>query len=312
MRAIKFDSGQDVAKGAPLIEIDDAIEQADLQFNLATLKNASLGLDRQQQLTVGGNTSKASLDSAQATRDQSQAAVDRSRATIAQKAIAAPFAGRLGIRKVDVGQYVSPGTGVVTLQQLDPIFIDFPLPEQNVDTVKVGQVVEATVDAFGKRVFKGAIKSVDSRVDSATRNVLVRAEIPNPMGELKPGMFGNIDVIAGKPQAVVTLPRTGVTFSLYGDSIFVLKPAPAQASSGQPTPPAAPPAAGQPAPADPLIVERRFVRTGDTRGERVAISDGLAAGERVVSEGQLKLQPNQRVQVDTAPPAPLPTTLPRQ
>eukprot|EP01037_Dinobryon_pediforme_P029497 gene29497-33153_t len=126
VKAIHVDSGQDVAKDQVLVEIDDAVEQADLQANLATLKNADLSLERQRQLMQGGNTPKANFDAAQATRDQAAAAVDRSRSLISQKKLVAPFAGRLGLRKIDAGQYVSPGTSIVTLQQLDPIFVDFP------------------------------------------------------------------------------------------------------------------------------------------------------------------------------------------
>lgn len=289
VKAIHFESGQDIAKDQVLVEIDDAVEQADLQANLATLKNADLSLDRQRQLVQGGNTPKANFDAAQATRDQAAAAVDRSRSLIAQKKLSAPFAGRLGLRKIDAGQYVSPGTSIVTLQQLDPIFVDFPLPEQNIASLSIGQPVEVVVDAFPGKTFAGKIASIDARVSPDTRNVTLRAEVRNPERRLLPGMFANVAVLAGKPRDYVTLPRTAVTYSLYGDSVFVVKPAEQPTGGAQ----------AAPAPQDqPLTVERRFVRPGDTREDQVAILEGVQPGERVVSEGQIKLQPGMRVRID--------------
>ena len=300
IRAVHFDSGQDVAKGVLLVEIDDSVEQADLQANLATLRNADLSLDRQRQLITGGSTARSTLDAAQAQRDSAAAAVDRSRALIAQKALIAPFAGRIGLRKIDVGQYVSPGTGITTLQQLDPIYVDFPIPEQSIADLALNQIVEVKVDAWPTQVFKGKIASIDARVSPDTRNVLVRAEVENRDKSLRPGMFANVSVLIGQPRPVVTLPRTGITFSLYGDSIYVVKPAPAPAGGAQ-----AAPAGAEPV----MVVERRVVKVGDTNDDRVAIVSGVTAGEQVVSEGQIKLFPNALVRVNNAlalPPAPAP------
>ena len=289
IRAFHFESGQDVEKGTLLVEMDDAVEQADLKSNLATLKNAEFALDRQRQLITGGSTARSTLDAAQAQRDSAAAAVDRTRALISQKALTAPFSGRVGLRKIDIGQYVSPGTSIVTLQQLDPIFVDFPIPEQSIADLAIGQAVDVVVDAWPDQVFNGKVASIDARVAPETRNVLVRAEVENKDKRLRPGMFANVGVLAGKAQSVVTLPRTGVTFSLYGDSAFVVKPAPAQPGAAQ----------AAAAPADqPLVVERRVVKVGDARGDRVAVLSGLEAGEKVVSEGQLKLMPGARVRVD--------------
>ncbi len=251
VRAIQFESSQDVAKGAPLVEIDDSTEQADLKSNLAVLKNADVALERQRTLITGGNTPQANLDTALASRDQAAAAAERTRAIIAQKAVTAPFAGRLGIRRIDLGQYVSPGTSLVTLQQLDPIYVDFSLPEQNLAELKPGQTIEASVDAYPGTTFTGKIKFVDARVSADTRNVLLRGEIANPQRKLLPGMFANVNVLAGTPQDIVTLPRTSITYSLYGDSVYVLTPAPPKAGEAQ--------AAGS----DQLYTtERRFVRAG--------------------------------------------------
>jgi RND family efflux transporter MFP subunit len=282
------------------VQLDDAVEQADLRSNLATLKNADVTLDRQKNLITGGNTAKATVDQAQAARDTAAAAVERSKALIAQKAITAPFSGRVGLRKGDIGQYVAPGASVANLQQLDPIYVDFPLPEQNLAAMKVGAALEFTVDAFPGKVFKGAIRAIDARVSSDTRNVLVRGEAPNPDKTLLPGMFANVSISIGEPRQVVTIPRTGVSFSLYGDTIFVVKPEPPPAGSAQ----------AAPANGDQIFtVERRVARVGDAREDRVAILDGLAAGEKIVSEGQLKLQPGMRVRIDNAaalPAAPSP------
>ena len=290
---IGFESGQDVKQGGALVQIDDTVEQADLKANLATLRNAELALERQRTLVGSAATTKANLDAAVSARDQGSAQVDRTRALIAQKRIVAPFSGRLGLRRVDVGQYVSPGTALVTLQQLDPMFIDFPMPEQRLGDLKVGQVIEVEVDAYPGEKFTGKIGSIDARVSAETRNVIVRGEIANVQQKLRPGMFGNVGVLIGAARSVVTVPRTAVSFSLYGDSVYVVAPYPKAGG-------------------DVLQAERRFVRTGDTRGESVAISEGLKVGERVVTEGQIRLQPGARVKIGTGALAGAPNTLPRE
>ena len=291
IRAFHFDSGQEIAKGALMLEIDDTVEQADLKSNMAMLKNADMALDRQRQLITGGSTSRSTLDAAEAARDQASAAVERTRALISQKAIVAPFAGRIGLRRADIGQYVSKGTPIASLQQLDPIYVDFPVPEQTIAELATGQVVEVSVDAWPEQAFKGKVISLDARVSAETRNLVVRAEVRNADKRLKPGMFANVAVLVGKAQSLVTLPRTGVTYSLYGDSVYVVKPAPVPEGSAQ----------AAPAPTDQqMIVERRAVKLGAARGSRVSILSGLTAGEKVVSEGQSKLTPGARVRVDNA------------
>ncbi len=291
VRAIRFDSSQEVAKGAPLIEIDDSTEQADLKSGLAQMKNADASLTRQQQLIAGGNTAKATVDQAQAARDTAAASVDRARAVIAQKNVAAPFAGRLGLRKVDIGQYLSPGTALVTLTQLDPIYVDFPVTEQQLSSLKPGVAVEIRVDGYPGTVFNGQVKSIDNRVSQDSRSVLVRAELPNADKRLLPGMFANVAVLSGAARDVVTVPRTGVTYSLYGDSLYVAVPAPAA--------PGGPGAAQAAAPeGEDFIAQRRFVRTGEVRGDRIAVLEGLKAGELVITEGQIKLTPDAHVRID--------------
>jgi membrane fusion protein (multidrug efflux system) len=296
--AIHVENGQDVEKGARLFDIDTLVEEADLKNNLATLKNTELTLDRQRQLTASGNATKANLDAAQAARDSAAANVERVRATIAQKTVVASFSGRLGLRRYDLGQYLSAGTSFITLQQLDPIYVDFPIPEQSIALLKPGQPLEVSVDGYPGKTFKGEIQTVDARVSQDTRNVTVRGLFANPDHVLLPGMFANVAVMAGKPVETVTLPRTAVTYSLYGDSVFVVVPVtpdPAQTASGAQAAP------GTPAAANGEIaykVERRAVRTGEVHDDKVAILDGIKAGEKVVTQGQLKLQAGARVRPD--------------
>jgi RND family efflux transporter MFP subunit len=300
--AIHFKSGEDVAAGALLLEIDDSVDQADLKNGMAQLKNADVSLERQQTLVAGGNTAKAQVDAALAARDSAAAAVERTRAVIAQKKIVAPFAGRLGISKVDIGQFLSVGTSFVTLQQLDPMYVDFPSPEQSLRDLAVGQEARMILDAFPGQTFVGKIKVIDARVSQDTRNVLVRAEFANPDHKLLPGMFANIEVTTGSPADVLTLPRTAIIYSLYGDNVYVVKPAPPTAGEAQA-------ATRDDKPA--LVVERRFVRVGEARGERVAIDEGVNAGDLVVTAGQIKLQPNFPVTIDTAAALPPPAQTPR-
>lgn len=295
VRTIHFDSGQQVEAGALLVELDDFVEQADLKSDVALLKKSELSLQRQRELLARGNTPQSNYDSALAERDTAAAALEGTKAKIAQKAIKAPFRGRLGIRKVNLGQYVSAGTALVTLQRLDPIYVDFPVPEQHLDVLKDGQTVEVMVDAFPGEIFKGTIKSIDAKVSQETRNVLVRAEVPNPDRRLVPGMFANVNVLAGAPRAVMTLPRTAVVYSLYGDSVYAVKKA--EGASGK---------------TDGLTAERRFVRVGEARGDRVSITEGVRSGDEVVATGQVKLQPNAPIRVDNSTPLQAPAVRPKE
>jgi membrane fusion protein, multidrug efflux system len=301
--AIHFESGDDVEAGAPLINIDDSVEQADLANGRAQLTNADETLARQKMLVVKGNTPQSTVDSAIATRDSAAASVERTQAIIAQKEIKAPFAGRLGLRNVDLGQYVAVGTSLVTLQQLDPIYADFPVPEEALSTLAPGQEVSMTVDAIPGRGFKGKIQAIDARVSADSRNVTARAEFANPDRKLLPGMFANLSVTTGQSGDVLTLPRTAIVYSLYGDNVFVVTPAPKGGGAHA--------AAADKGPATGLIVERRFVRVGAVRGERVAIEEGVKPGERVVTAGQIKLQANMPVTIDESAALPAPAETPR-
>ncbi|MFO1088638.1 MAG: efflux RND transporter periplasmic adaptor subunit [Hyphomicrobiales bacterium] len=319
VETLAFNSGDDVKEGALLVQLDDTVEQADLHAAQATLKNAESDLARQQDLFKRGTVAQSQLDQAIAKRDESAAAVDKIQAVIEQKRIVAPFAGKLGIRKIDKGQYISPGQALVPLQALDEILVDFPLPEQELSRVKIGQDVEMHVDAFPGTDFKGKIDAIDARVNQETRTVIVRARIDNADRRLLPGMFANLEVLAGAPEKVVTIPRTAVTYSLYGDSVYVVTPAPAQpapaaktseggsgsAAAATATPPAKPD--------EPLFqVERRFVKIGETRENRVSILDGVKDGEQVAVVGQLKLTNGAKVHVDNSNLPAAPETRPAQ
>ncbi len=299
--AISFESGQDVVAGAKLLTLDSAVEQADLASNRATLQQTELDLKRQNDLSKKAYASEATQQAAQAKRDSAAASVQRSGALVTQKTIVAPFAGRLGIRKVELGQYVSPGSAMVTLQALDPIRVDFPVPEQELSKLKVGQIVEVAVDTFPGETFTGAIQFLDARVNLDTRTLLVRANLKNPEKKLLPGMFANISVLQDAATPRVTVPRTAITYSLFGDSVYVVKTAPSAAPAAAAASPDAAAAAAPPANSD-LIAERRFVRVGDQREDRVAIVEGVAVGEQVVTSGQLKLQNGARVKVDNTAP----------
>jgi membrane fusion protein, multidrug efflux system len=285
VRAIHFESGERVEAGSLLVELDDEVEQADLKSTLAQLQESNLDLGRQQELFERGNTAQASLDASVARRETAAAAVERIRALIDQKALVAPFSGLLGIRNVNLGEYVSPGTPLVALQQLDPIYADFPLPEQNLGLLAIGQDVEIRIDAYPGEIFTGQIESIDARIDQETRSILVRTVVGNADQRLLPGMFANVNVLAGNAESLVVVPRTAISYSLYGDSIYVVVEQPGV--EGQ----------------EPMqVAERRFVRVGEARGSTVAVLDGIEPGEIVVTSGQLKLRPGAPVVVDNSVP----------
>ncbi|HVP99621.1 MAG TPA: efflux RND transporter periplasmic adaptor subunit, partial [Roseiarcus sp.] len=305
--AIHFESGGDVNVGDLLINLDDSVDQADLANGLAQLKNADATLTRQKMLVAGGNTPQSTLDQAIAARDSAAATVERTRAVIAQKAIRAPFSGRVGLRNVDLGQYASVGMALATLQKLDPIYADFPVPEEALATLERGQDVSMTVDAIPGRTFEGKITAIDARVAVESRNITARAEFANPERKLLPGMFANLTVTTGEPKEALTVPRTAIVYSLYGDNVFVVKPAPPSGQIAE----AGPGGGAVQAATGGLVAERRFIRVGAVRGERIAVEEGLKAGERVVTAGQIKLQNNSPVTIDETPALPPPPVTPK-
>jgi membrane fusion protein (multidrug efflux system) len=317
-----FDSGQDVEKGAKLVKLDTSVEEADLADRKAVLQQADIDFGRQSRLVKQADVSQATLDATIAKRDSAAAAVQRVEAIIAQKTITAPFTGRLGLRHMEKGQYMSPGQAMVWLQALDPIWVDFPVPEGTVGKFMIGSAIELAADAYPGQLFKGEVEAFDAKLGQDTRTLMVRATVPNPDRKLLPGMFANVAVLAGSANEFVTVPRTAVTYSLYGDSVWVVKEgAPAPAASPAPTASAEPVASAVAAdvtpvgsiPAEPkLTVERRFVRVGPTEGDRLAILEGVKAGEEVVTSGQLKLQPGATIKVDNSSALKPPAELPKQ
>ena len=300
---VYLESGAEAERGTSLVQLDIAVELADLASSKATLQEAEVGFQRQADLIAKRVTSEANLDTARAKRDTASAAVNKIQAVIAQKTIKAPVSGRLGIRKVERGQYVSPGMVLVTLQQLDPIRVDFPMPEQLISKLRVGQQLEVTVDTFPGEIFKGEIESLDARVAQDTRTLLVRGSLPNGRRLLLPGMFANVVVLAGEPREVVTVPRTAITYSLYGDSIYAVKSV-AGSSPGD---------GKADATAEPkLVADRRFVKTGEAREDRVVVLTGVAVGEQVVTTGQLKLNPGAAIRIDNTQPLSRPEERPKQ
>jgi len=215
-------------------------------------------------------------------------------ALIEEKTVRAPFAGKLGLRLVDEGQYLAAGTTVVTLQSLDPIFIDFYVPQQALGIVKTGEIVNATVDTYPGATFTGKIVSISSKVDSASRNVQIRASFSNADRRLVPGMYANVEINNGAATEQITLPQTAITYNAYGDTVYVVQ----KNEGGEP---------GHPR----LTAVQRFVKVGKTRGDQVAIISGIAVGDEVVTAGQLKLRSgtavvvnNQVVPTDAATPTP--------
>ncbi len=278
--AILFESGQTVKAGQPLIRLDDSIERAQLNETIANLRLMDRNLARGRELVASGNMSRANYDTALAQRDVAQAQHDHIMAQIAQKTVVAPFDGRVGIRAVNLGQYVAAGTMIVTLQSLDPIFVNFRVPERELARIKLGNKVTALVDGLPGREFTGSVSSIDAKIDQTTRNILVQATFANADSALVPGMFANVRVEAGAPRDLVSVPETAVTYSLYGDSVYVVK--------------------GE-------AFERRFVRIEDRRPDFVGLTEGVADGEQVITSGQIRLIPGARITIDNSialtPPA---------
>jgi len=275
--SIGFDSGTAVKQGALLVQLDAAAELADLRALEAQLKLARLDYDRATALGMRTALSQAQLDRARSQLDSLAAQADAQRATINRKSIRAPFDGVLGIRKVDVGEYLAPGTPIVSLQRLDVLYVDFNVPERYLQQLQVGKTVTISTAAYPDREFTGAVSAISPNVDDKTRNVQLRATIPNTETLLRPGMFARVAVLSGGIESVLTLPRTAISFYPYGDSVFVIL--------------------GE---GDGITAERRHVTTGRVRDGKVELLSGVSSGDKVVNAGQLKLQSGQPVVIDNS------------
>lgn len=279
VREVSFENGQAVEAGQRLLTLETRVDEAELAQLEAALRLAEMELERQQRLYEQRSISKAALDRAATEADQARAAVAARQALIEQKILRAPFAGRVGIRRVNPGQFLPPGMPIVTLQSLEPIFFDFTLPQRQLPLLEVGSALSARVDAFPDRTFTGEITALEPRLDPSTRTVRVQATFENAGELLRPGMFAHADLELGEAEEVLVLPRTAIRASTYGDSVFEVE------DDG-----------------DELKVVQRFVRTGISRGDLVAILDGVEEGARVASSGLLKLQNDTPVRIDDDEP----------
>jgi len=286
VREIAFDSGATVRQGQLLVRLDTSTEEAQLQAASADAALAGLTLERARSLREGGASTQAELDAAEARMAQARAAVAALQATIAKKTIRAPFAGRIAIRQVELGQVASPGTPIASLQSVDPIFADAWLPQQALAELRAGQPARLKTDAFPDATWEGALATINPEVDPGTRNVRLRASFRNADGRLRPGMFANVDVLSTEGRPVLVIPATAVIYAPFGDSVFAL------GKGGE--------GAGE-AP----VARQKFVRLGEKRGDLVAVVSGLSAGETVVASGAFKLRNGAKVVVknDLALPA---------
>jgi membrane fusion protein (multidrug efflux system) len=284
---ISFNSGDEVQAGQILLRLRAEDEIAKLQSLEATAQLAQITYDRDVQLFKARAISQAVVDNDEANLRNFKAQVAQQKAIVDKKTLRAPFAGRLGLRQVDLGQFLSAGTVIATLQSLDPIFVDFLLPQQTVAQLAVGAKVEAKVDAFPGRVFTGKITAINPKIETASRNIQVRAMLPNADQKLLPGMFATVQLETGAAQRLITLPQTAVSYNPYGSLVYLVDDKGQGADKGPD---------GKPQ----LTARQVFVTTGATRGDQVAILKGVAEGDMVVTSGQIKLRNGVPVVVDNS------------
>jgi membrane fusion protein (multidrug efflux system) len=311
--AVNVQSGAEVRQGQLLLQLRDTEDVAQLRQLQAAEALAEVTFARAQKEAAVQVISKADYDQAAADLKAKQAAVEQQRVNVAKKQLRAPFAGRAGIVTINPGTYLNAGTTIVTVQQLDPIYVDFRMPQKNLSELKVGQTITLTLDAFPGKSFVGAVSAISPKVDADTRNVQIEGKTPNPDRVLTPGMFVNVNVASGAQQNYLTLPQTAVVYNPYGETVYVVetkaeadKEQAAQAAkSGAGAPPDPQPATKNvkgppPPPPEALVVQQRFVTTGPTRGDQVAILKGLTEGAEVVSSGQIKLKNGAPVRIDNS------------
>jgi membrane fusion protein, multidrug efflux system len=290
---IMFEAGAPVKAGDPLVQLFDEPEQADLLSFKAQAVAAQLALDRSKSLAARQFGPQATVDQNQAAYDQANAAIAKTEAIISQKLVKAPFGGDLGVRRVEVGQFLSAGNQIVSLTDLSKVYLNFTAAEKDRAILSVGQTVKVNVDAYPNRVFEGKITTIEPQINTDTRNVKIQATIDNTDHSLKPGMFASTTVMLPPEAAVVTVPETAVDYTLYGDSVFVIKDTKTDDGVSK------------------LTAERTFVRTGPRVDGRTVILSGLNAGDRVVAVGQLKLQSGAAVAISSDPMPAIPATVPR-
>jgi membrane fusion protein, multidrug efflux system len=284
VQTIYFTPGSVVKKDTVLVQLNADSDIAQLNSLQASADLAKTIYQRDKAQYAIRAISKATLDTDAADLKSKQAQVAEQAAVVAKKTIRAPFSGRLGISAINPGQYINPGDKIVTLQQLDPMYVDFYVPQQNLVNVKTGQSVMLKTDAFPNQLFNGSISTIDPLVDVNTRNVEVEATIANPQFNLTPGMFATVTAQTGAPQRYLTLPQTAISFNPYGDVVYIVKTSDKKDKEGKPV----------------LTVMQSFVTTGETRGDQIAILTGLKAGDMVVTSGQLKLKNGSMVAINNS------------
>ena len=252
----------------------------------AELANTETDLERREALADKGVVAVTELDALKTRKRVLEATLDRRRAEVAQKFIYAPWDGRVGLKDISVGSYLAPGQKIVWLQQIDPIYVDFTVTEADYGRISIGQKVTATFNAYPGESFTGKIATTDTRVSDTNRMITVRAEIANPDKKLVPGMYAAVLVDSGNTEQVVTVPQTAVTYSLYGDNVFVVNTVKAKDKDGKDV--------------EERVIERRFVKTGPVRDGRVAIESGLKPGDQVVTAGQNKIDQGSKVVIDNS------------
>ena len=289
---IMFQAGATVKKGQPLVQLFDGPEQGDLANFKAAASVARINLDRAKQLAERQVGPQATVDTTQAAYDQALANIAKTEAVISQKLVRAAFDGVLGTRRIEVGQYLTAGTQIVSLTDLSAVYANFTVTEKDSGKLAVGQVVRITVDAYPGRTFEGKLTTIEPQISADTRNIRVQATIQNPEGILKPGMFATTTVVLPDKPAVVTVPETAVDYTLYGDSVYVIQEKKTDDGKTE------------------LHAIRTFVRTGDRIDGRAVITQGVKAGDRVVAVGQLKLQSGALVAISSDPPPKIPAQPP--
>ncbi len=280
VRAIAFEAGTVVQAGEELVLLDDEVEQAQLRAAQAAADLANLTYERAKRLIAQRAISQSDLEQAEASVKQAVAQVDNIRAVIAKKVVRAPFTGKVGIRRVSIGDYLAKGTQVVSLQSLDPVYVEFSVPQRRLGQLRDGLTVTATVDSYPGEEFGGQITALESHVDPVTRNVRVQATFANGHGALKPGMFVSVDVALGAALPVHVIPATAVVHAPHGDSVFVIERAAEVQGS------------------DALVLREQPVKLGTRRGDYVVVEDGAVAGDQVVATGVFKLRAGTHVVVD--------------
>ena len=290
---IMFTAGSTVTAGTPLVQLFDGPDQGDLASFKAQATVAQLSLDRAKQLASRQFGPQATVDTAQAAYDQASAGIAKTQAIISQKLVRAPFDGELGVRKVEVGQFLTAGTQIVSLTDLSTLYANFTVTEKDSAQLKVGQGVRIAVDAYPGRKFEGIITTIEPQIATDTRNIRVQATIANPDRILKPGMFATTTVVLPDKPPVVVVPETAVDYTLYGDSVYLLTEK--KADDGKTS----------------LTAVRTFVQVGNRAGGHAEILKGMKPGDRVVAVGQLKLQSGAAVTVSADPPPPIPAQPPR-